>query len=140
MIKLTKAASAILLALMLPACGHKGPIESVSAGFTPGGNPDKITVDVQNNDASPYDVAIREFVNGALSAEVRIAWPISGAAGSPSHAEGTWNFNEDSAVYTHSVILYDLAGAPLDEQPFVKGSAQLLLIVTISSGKMSVSP
>lgn len=134
-------AGLLALALLLPACGSKGPEESVPPGLSPSGNPDRITVDVQNNDASAYDLAIREYVNGALSAEVRIAWPIAGVAGGiPAHAEGIWNFHSDSLVYVHSVVLYDLAGTILDENPFVKGSGQLLLVVTISGGIMSVSP
>lgn len=132
----------ILLSLLLPACGKKGPQESVPPWLGgPGTNSDLITVDVQNNDLISYNLAIREFTNGSLSAEVRIAWPILSAAGGlPSHAEGNWNFHPDSLVCTHSVILYDLAGTVLDEQPFVKGAPQLLLIVTITSTKMSVSP
>lgn len=139
MIKSTKAAVIIILALLLPACGPKPPSGGVLGG--PGLNPDKITVSVQNNDATAYNLAIREFTNGVLSAEVRIAWPIVGASGGiPSHAEGTWIFHPDSPTYTHSVILYDLAGTVLDEQPFVKGAGQLLVVATISAGKMTVSP
>lgn len=141
MVNLTKAAGAIILALLLPACGKTGPEESVPSGLSPGANPDRITVSVQNNDSTPYDLAIREFVNGVLSAEVRIAWPIAAAAaGAPSHAEGTWNFHADGPPYTHSVILYDVAGPTLDEQPFVKGPGQLTLIVTITGAKLDVSP
>lgn len=132
----------IALALLLPACGPKGPQESVPPGLGgPGTNPDLITVDAQNNDATSYDVAIREYTNGALSAEVHIAWPISGASGGlPSHAEGTWDFHPDSSTYTHSVVLYDLGGSALDERSFTKGSSQLLLVVTISASRMSVLP
>lgn len=138
MVKFTKAAVTILLAFLLPACGPKHPSEGVLGGS--GSNPDKITVSVQNNDAVAYNIAIREYVNGALSAEVRIAWPIVAAAGGiPSHAEGTWIFHADSITYTHSVILYDLAGAVLDEQAFVKGAGQLLVVVTITAGRMSVT-
>lgn len=141
-VKLTKISAAVLLALLLPACGKKGPQESVPPWLGgPATNSDLITVDVQNNDLTSYDLAIREFTSGTLSAEVRIAWPIGGAAGGlPSHAEGNWDFHPDSSTYTHSVILYSVVGTPLDEQPFVKGAPQLLLVVTITASKMSVSP
>jgi hypothetical protein len=138
MTQFMKAAAAVLLALLVPACGKK---ESAPGLGGPGTNSDQITVSVQNNDVAAYNLAIREFTSGALSAEVRIAWPFAGAAGGiPAHAEASWNFHADSPVYTHSVILYSLSGAILDEHPFVKGSSQLLLVVTISGAKMGVSP
>lgn len=138
MVKLMKIKAILLLALLIPACSSK---ERPPAFPDPSVNSDRVVVSVQNDDAVAYNLAIREFVNGTLSSEVRIAWPVAAASpGSPTHAEGSWNFHADSAVYTHSVILYNLSGVTLDERPFVKGPSQLLLVVTISSGTMNVSP
>jgi len=135
-----KAAIFLLLALLIPACGGK---DQGGADLPPGGlsNPDQITVDLQNNDPTAYNLSAWEFVNGTASVEIRIAWPIAAAAGGvPTSLEGTANFRPDSGTVTHKIILFTTAGVILDSSNFVKGAGQVLLVTTIQSGKLTVTP
>ena len=138
---------ALFVFLLVPACSGIGGIGGGSGGSSGAGgagvpgNPDQVTLDVSNEDAVPYNLATWQFANGAPSAEVRICWPILGQSGAtPTQQDGTVDVQADSPVYTHSVVLYDLAGNALDTHLFVKGAGQLLLVVTIQGGKMTVVP
>lgn len=129
----------LALALILPACGKKkqGPA-TIDLPF-PVYTSDAITVDAQNNDAVDYNLSIREFTGGVESAQIDLLWPVFAAAGGfPGHREANWSLTSDSAVYTHSVVIFDQVGLLVDQKPFVKGSAPLLLMVTITSGVMTV--
>lgn len=127
-----------LFVLLLPACGGgSGTQENAGPEVQ---DPDLITVDAQNDDLTPYDIELDELTNGTVSARARILWPIASAGASPSTGEGTWDFHQDSATYSHAIVLYSTGGALIESTPFVKGAGQLLLMVTISGSKMSVSP
>lgn len=131
----------LALALILPACG--GDSSGGGGSTSVFSNPDKITVSVANGDTVPYYLSIWEFTNGAPTAEIRICWPIPGrTTPTPTQQEGVANFHADSAVYSHAIILYHSPpGSGIsDSETFVKGAGQLLLVVTILNGLMTVQP
>lgn len=133
----------LALALVLPACGGDSGGNSGSPSVFV--NPDKITISVANGDTIPYYLSVWEFVNGTPTSEIRICWPIPGRTTptpTPTQQEGFANFHADSAVYSHAIILYHSppGSGIADSETFVKGSGQLLLVVTILNGLMTVQP
>jgi hypothetical protein len=135
---------AFLAVLLVPACSGIGGIGGSSGSSSGAGgplaNPDTVTLDVANSDAVPYNLATWEFWNGAPLSEVHICWPIAGKSGvTPTQEDGSVNVHADSSFYSHSVVLYDLAGNVLDTVVFIKGIGPLLLVITIQAGKMTVA-
>ncbi len=134
----------VALALALPACrsvggSGQGSQSSLINQMTPPFDPGSVTIDAQNNDAAYYNLSVREFTNGVETSQIDLIWPVMAAQnGVPSSAEKTWVFQADSASVTHSVVIFDQTGLLLDSKPFVKGAVPLTVIVTITSGIMTV--
>lgn len=134
----------LAMAVLVPGCyslgGGNQDSGSGGAGAGIPANPDQVSLDVANADASPYNLSVWEYANGTPLSEVRICWPISGGSlAALSLMSGKASFHADSAVYTHFIVLYNASsGAALESQVFLKGAGQLYLSVTIQFSKMSV--